>query len=116
MNYVNCFDVVSMVVDEATAQFTPIWKINNDDYRILQQYCRALDALASEFDGETFEVSINDDKTVSIMMECEDMTIKTRVHDYYELAQRAVSFGFSVSEDGDLVIEFVFPSVWEKAV
>lgn len=106
-----------MVVDEATAQFAPIWKINQEKYKILKQYCSVLDSLATEFYGESFEVDIDDIKmTISVKMECQDMTIESQVHKYYSLAQRAISFGFSCSENGNLVVEFVFPSVWDKSV
>lgn len=116
-SFVKCFDVVSMVVEEATSQFAPLWKVNNERYKILKQYCEVIDSLASEFDGESFEADIDDIKmTIGIKMECKDMTIKSQTHKYYSLAQRAVSFGFSAADNGNIVVEFVFPSVWDKAV
>lgn len=116
-SFVKCFDVVSMVVEEATSQLAPLWKLNKDKYDILKQYCLTLDALANEFEGESFDVEVDDIKmTISIKMECQDITIKSQTHKYYSLAQRAVSFSFSSSKNGNLVVEFVFPSVWDKAV
>ena len=116
-SFVKCFDAVTMVTDEATAQFAPMWRENKESKRILEQYCRAIDALSNEFGGESFDVEVDDIKmTITIRLECIDMTIKAQEHKYYELAQRAVSFGFSVSESGNLVVEFVFPSIWEKAL
>lgn len=117
MGFAKCFDVVSMVVDEATSQFAPIWKENEEKKEILEQYCEVIDSLSNEFDGESFEVDVDDIKmTISIKLECQDMTLRSKNHKYYELAQRAVSFGLSVSESGNLVVEFVFPSIWERAV
>lgn len=114
-SFVKCFDVVSMVVDEATSQFSPLWKLNREKYRILKQYCGVLDSLAEEFDGESFDVEIDDiAMTISITMECHDVTIESQNHKYYSLAQRAIAFGFSTSEDGLLCAKFVFPSVWDK--
>ena len=116
-SFAKCFDVVSMVVEEAATQFAPLWRINDERCKILKQYCGAIDSLAAEFDGESFEVDIDDIKmTIGIKMECKDMTIESQTHKYYSLAQRAVSFGFSASENGNLVAEFVFPSIWDKAV
>lgn len=116
MAFVNCFDAVSMVVDEATTQFAPLWKINKEKYRILQQYCGVLDSLAAEFDGEAFDVEVDDiEMTIAITLECMDLSIDSKNHKYYSLAQRAIEFGFSVSENGLLCVKFVFPSVWDHA-
>lgn len=114
---VKCFDAVSMVVEEATSQFAPIWKINNERYRILKQYCSAIDSIASEFEGKSFGVDIDDvKKTIKIDVECSDMTVDTKSHKYFSLAQRALSIGFRASDSGNLIVEFVFPTVWDRAV
>ena len=116
-SFVKCFDAVSTVVDEATSRFAPIWKENKESKRILAQSCGAIDSLSDEFGGESFEVDVDDIKmTITVRLECQDMTLGSQKHKYYDLAQRALSFGFSVSESGNLVIEFVFPSIWERAV
>lgn len=114
-SFVKCFDIVSMVVDETTSQFAPLWKINKEKYRILEQYCGALDSIAEEFDGESFDVEVDDiAMTITITMECQEIIIESQNHKYYSLAQRAIAFGFSVSEDGLLCAKFVFPSIWDK--
>lgn len=115
-SFVKCFDVVSMVVEEATERFSPSWRVNQKSYDILRQYCEVLDFLAKEFDGESFDVEVDEIKmTVAISMECHDMVIESQDHKYFSLAKRALSFGFSVSENGLLCMKFVFPSVWERA-
>ena len=74
-----------------------------------------IDSLAEEFGGESFDVTVDDiAMTITIVMECEDMTIKSKAHKFYSLAQRSKALGFSVSEDGNLNVKFVFPSVWKK--
>lgn len=116
-NSVKCFKAVSEVLEEATRQFSPLWEIDEEKYDILKQYCDAIDLLASEFDGESFEAEVdNIEMTISIRLECSDMTIKSKAHKYYDLTQRALSFGFSATKKGNLVVEFVFPSVWYKTV
>ena len=111
---VNCFDVVSMVVEEATSQFAPIFKLDNNRYKTLEQYCYVFDSLAEEFGGESFEIDIDDiAMTIAITMECEDITIVSPTHKFFSLAQRAKSIGFHVN-DGKLGIKLVFPSVWVK--
>ena len=115
MGFVKCFDVVSMVVEEASNQFSPLWEINKESLDILKQYCSVIDSLAEEFDGESFDVEIDDIKmTIGITLECSDITIEYSSHNFYKLAQRSNSVTFSVSEDGNLNVKFVFPSVWCK--
>ncbi len=117
MGFVSCFDVVTMVTDEATTQFSPYYRENQERKEILQQYCEAIDVLAKEFDGESFEVEVDDIKmTISIRMECPDMVIQGSDHPFYALAERALSIGFSHGEGDTVAVEFVFPSIWEKAV
>ena len=112
---VKCFDVVSMVVDEATTQFAPIWEPSNEKLKILKQYCGVIDSLAEEFGGVSFDVEVDDiAMTIAIQMECQDMTIESKHHRYYSLAQRAISFGFSTTDEGLLNAKFVFPSIWDK--
>lgn len=114
MSFVKCFDVVEMVVEEANKQFAPFWKMNEERYEILRQYCDAIDSLSSECDGESYEVEIDDvAMTVAITMDCDVMTVDQQNHKFTALAQRTVSIGFSVSEEGKLAIKFVFPSLWE---
>ncbi len=115
-NYIKCFDVVSMVVNEATSQFAPLCKINEEKYEILKQYCEVIDSLVVEFDGESLDVEIDDiEMTITIKIECQDIVIKSQNHNFYSLAQRAIEFGFSATEEGLLCAKFVFPSVWDRA-
>ena len=116
MSFVKCFDVVSMVVEEATKQFAPIWKLHEECNSILGQYCSVIDSLAEEFGGKSFDVAVDDiAMTITVVMECEDMVIESKTHKFYSLAQRTNTLGFSVSEDGNLNVKFVFPSVWTRA-
>lgn len=113
---VKCFDIVNMVVEEANEQFGKLWKVNEENYKILKQYCEAMDVLAKEHDGEAFDVEIDDiAMTITIGMECMDFVVQNKKSLYYELVKRAVSFGFSAAEDGNLLVRFTFPSIWEKA-
>ena len=116
MSFVKCFDVVSMVVDEATKQFAPLWKIHEERNSILGQYCAVIDSLAEEFGGKSFDVAVDDiSMEIAVIMECDDIVIESKTHKFYTLAQRTKSLGFSVSDDGGLNVKFVFPSVWVRA-
>lgn len=116
MNKITCFDVVSEIVSEANKRFEPIWKISAEKYDILKQYCEILDGVSSEFSGISFEVEVNEiTMEIGILIECEDeIVITDNTHVFYEITKRSVQHGFSVSEEGNLLVKFVFPSVWEK--
>lgn len=116
MSFVKCFDVVEMVIEEANKQFAPLWKLDKEKYRILEQYCQVIDDLSEEFDGVSYDVEVDDiSMTIAITLECQDISIQQQSHKYYSLAQRAITFGFSTSKDGNLNVKFVFPSVWKNA-
>ena len=115
-SFIKCFDVVSMVVNEATKQFDPLWEVDSQKYEILKQYCKAIDKLSDEFKGEYFDVEVDDiAMTISIKLGCQDMVIDSKNHIYYELIQRSILFGFSTTTEGLLSINFTFPSIWEKS-
>ncbi len=116
MDFVKCFDAVEMVVEEANKQFSPIWKMNEENYRVLERYCEVIDDLAAECGGESYEVEIDDiAMTVAITMECPDLIVKQHGGSFHALVSRAMSIKFSVSQEGNLLITFVFPSLWQRA-
>ena len=115
MAFVKCFDAVSMVCEEATRQFAPLFKLNKEDYSILEEYCKAIDMIAKESGGISYDVEVHDIKmTISVTLECECMIVSEKNHPFLALAERAISFEFSISENGRLNISYVFPPVWDK--
>lgn len=109
------FDVASMVLEEANQRFAPIWEPDKEKLDILKQYCEAIDTLIEEFDGESLDIEVDETQmTICVQLECEDITIETQRHRYYDLIQRSVSFGFSSTENDTVVLKLVFPSIWNK--
>lgn len=117
MGDVKCFDVVSMVVEEANERFGSLWKVDESKQDILCQYCDAIDEIADEFDGESYDVEVDEiTMSIKIILECGDMLIKDKNHVIYKLFDRSIRFGFSVSEEEHMLcVMFEFPSIWEKA-
>ena len=114
MGKVKCFDVVESVVEVANERFAPIFTLDEHKYDVLKNYCEAIDDLSDEFDGEYFEVDVDEDTMeVKISLECPDMTIESRDHVFWELAKRSVRMSFSTSGES-LRVSFVFPSIWKK--
>lgn len=115
---IKCFDVVNMVVEEGSNQFKPLWKVDQEKLDILHEYCDAIDGILKEFDGDSIDVDIDDIKmTICITVECEDLTIESKEHQFHQLVERAIGFGFEKSKEREaMCVKFVFPSVWDKAM
>lgn len=117
MAAIKCFDVVDMVIEEASRQFAPLFRENAERKGILKEYCAALDELAEDFNGESFEVSVDDiEMTISVKLECSDILIQSKEHPFYELVERSTRFNISHGDGDNLAVEFIFPSIWEKTV
>lgn len=113
--YICCVDLVSEVVEEANRQFSPIWKVNQECFNILKQYCSVIDSFIDEFHNVAYEVSVDEIyKTVSVTMDCLFVVTRSANHKFYELIKRSDEFSFSVSKEGNLSIKFVFPRLWDK--
>ena len=118
MSKIKCYDVVESVLDEATKRFYPLFIENKERKNILKQYCSAIDKVIDDVSGKSIEVEVDEIKmTISICIGCEEITVYPDDRLFYQLFKRALTIGFSVNEDdGLMVIEFVFPSIWEKAI
>ena len=115
MSLVSTYDIVDMVVEEASEQFGSRWAISKDKRKNLKTDCALIDRLVSEFDCESAEADIDDETmklTVSIV--CPDMVLEYgRTHPFFTLIQHAESFSFSAVGDS-LKVNFVFAGLWEK--
>lgn len=114
---IKCFDAVEALVAEANKQFAPIWKLDEENYEILEQYCDVIDELSAKSNGESYEVEIDDiTMTIAITMDCSDILINNKENNQLlTIAQHAVSISFSASDEGLLLVKFVFPSLWKRA-
>lgn len=115
---IDCFSVVDEVIQEATKQFAPLFKIRQFDYDVLKSYCEIIDTISDNAEGIAYDVEVNDitlDITISFI--CEDLTIENSQYIFYDLAEKAKELKFSTSDfedDSYLSVGFVFPSIWEK--
>lgn len=113
---IQCFDVASEVIEEATNRFKPIMKLNTENLDIFKQYCEIIDGYANEFDGESFDINVDKNTMeITVALRCRTFIIEAADHVFYELIKRTVRYSFSTDDDGDLIVKFVFPSLWERA-
>lgn len=111
------FEAEYLSDDEASAQFAPLFCGNKEAKTILHQYCDAIDMLAREFDGVTFEASVHDESTeVSVKFERPDIVIRTQTHRFDDLVERSNAVRFSHGEGDTAAVEFVFPGIWNRTV
>lgn len=114
-SFASCFDIVSIVVDEATNKFAPIWKPDDEKYNELRQYCDNLDKIANGVDCKSFDVEVDDvSMDITITIECSDIIVESSDFLSCDLITKSVRFVFSLSKRGLINISLVLPSIWEK--
>lgn len=114
-NIERCFNAVSKEVERADNMFFPLWEIDDERLDILREYCEAIDGFIPEFDGEFLDVNVNDDMGIEIKAAFQLISVGRMPHRFYDTANRAVSLRFSADNDCRVVVEFEFPSLWEKS-
>lgn len=113
---IKCYDVVSMVTDEATAQFGSLWKVNESRQNELQRNCELIDSLAQECGGVSYEVDVDDiTMEISVAMECDELVVKSKDSVFYELLGKIKGLKFG-STDENLCIKLTFGSIWDKVI
>ena len=116
-NKFKCFDILDMVIQEATERFKPIFNIDNDDYKVLKQYCEVIDRVIEIGSFESFEVNVDEiTMEISIIIERSDMILDNDdelSYLIYELFKRTNTVQV-LENDGLLGIEMVFPPIWKE--
>ena len=114
---IKCYDVVESVIEEATKRFIA-FKENQESKNILKQYCEVIDKIVEDIAGNSIEVEVDEIKmTISIIIGCDDLVVEPDNKLFYQLSERAISLSFySDEDDGSMVVEFEFPSIWERSI
>ena len=113
MSFVKCFDVVNMVLEEATEQFAPLWQQDSSRAEQLRRYCGIIDSVVDEFGGTCFEVEVDED-TMQIHLElvCQKVIFQENSKLLSVIRRSAVTR--IVRRNGnELGIHFVFSGVWQ---
>lgn len=112
---IKCFDIAELVLDEATERFAPLLQESAEKKQVFRQYCDAMDQLAAEFGGQSFEIEVDElSMAISVTMECGEITIYEKRHLLYQLAERAESVTFRHGEGDNVAVRLVFPPIWER--
>ena len=115
MSFIKVYDIVEMVIDEATEQFGNRWVVPKKNRVSLQADCTLIDRLVSEFNCESAEADIDDETLkIKVSIVCPDIVLEYgRTHPFFTLIQHTESFGFSAVEDS-IRVDFVFAGLWEN--
>lgn len=116
MGFAKCFDVVTMVTDEATEQFGILLREEQGKKDSLKSYCDIIDTLAERFGGVSFEVEVDDETTnITVSLVCEEFEIDSCSDKFYELVSAAKRIGFKAADNDMVQINFEFEGIWVRA-
>lgn len=113
---ISCYDIVSMVTEEATERFAPIWSVDETLREVLEKLCGAIDLLSDEFGGVAYECEVIDaTKEISVSLICPEIIVLDNNHRIYNVMKYANRFSVYNTEDNECVnICFEFPGIWEE--
>lgn len=108
---INCFDVVSMVIEDVKSECGN--KIDDEKLDILKEYCEALDTCVDRFEIESVDAEIEDnDNRIRMVLKMPDLTVEDKNDVIYQLIERSYVFNIKQANDGDLLVTLEFPSVF----
>lgn len=112
------YHIADFVLDEATQQFAPMFRLSQERLDIFKQYCSVLDRMVEEFNGSTLQVEVDDeDMSVHMTLELDEFTVDSSDRAVFtQLIEHAISVRFEHGDEDTLRMTLVFPSLWEKAV
>ena len=115
MSFVKTYDIVDMVVAEASDRFGSHWQVSEDKLNILKTDCTIIDRLVSDFDCESVEADIDEETMkIKVSITCPDMILEYgRTHPFFTLIKNTESFSF-YAEGDSLKVDFVFAGLWEN--
>lgn len=110
-----CLQSISEAVMDFNSKEGEKYIFDEGGYIKLRNFCDIIDAVADEFEADSFEVSIDKyTRRLCIRMECSDITLSYPIHPYFVLTEILESTGLSISSDRFLIVDLIFKSLWKK--
>lgn len=119
MGFVKCYDVVKMVTDEATKRFGTRYYVSDESERNLESKCKMIDNIAKRFDGESYEVNIDEETTdITISLICDEFEVEKSEEEFYELIEQAKQVLIKPCDPNStqIQLDFVFDGIWESII
>lgn len=111
---VKCYEASIDLIEEAGKIFKDrtIDREKLDSFKVL---CGYIDMVASEFNGITYDISVDEDTTdICVVLECEEITLEKRNAPLYDAMLRCKAVGFLCGENGynNVKVRFITDGVW----
>ena len=114
MSISKCSAAVSVAVEDVTARLSPHWVKNEEKYRGLALACKNIDSFMKDFDATKLIVEVSGEREIIISVETTLVSVCDKKHPFFSLTKNTTGFGFRVSDEGEIVTEFIFQSIWDR--
>lgn len=116
MSFAKCFDVVTMVTEEATKQFGSLLRVDKEKECSLKACCEIIDDIAKEHNGISYEVEVDRDTTdITISLSLGYFEMVDDVNNLYAIISRTKRLDIKFYDPDTLQIDFVFKGIWSRA-
>ncbi|MBP5462708.1 MAG: hypothetical protein J6Y20_11395 [Lachnospiraceae bacterium] len=117
MGFAKCYDVVSMVLEEASSRFGVLWEVDAEKQNVLKRCCEIIDSFVPEFDGIAFDVEVDEiTMDIRVSLICRDIIIENSSSAIYKVIGHTKRFAIKTADEEDAVqVDFVFAGIWNKA-
>lgn len=111
MKIFNCFDIVKIIIEEASNQFSPLFREDPFKLSRLKSQCDYIDKIANQYNGISCEVEIDSITTeISIILALDDKSLVLSSIILPQLAQSEIFF----DEEHSICLKFIVPGIWSK--
>ena len=112
MKYFNCFNIVKLVTDEASKQFSPLFSENSLKLSRLKSQCDYINKIANQYNGISCEIEID-----SITMEIRIMLTLADKHLTLSSINcpQPVKSEIYLNEKNLICLYFLVPGIWSKS-
>ena len=112
MRGLTCFDVVEMVMEDATVQFTPLTE-DVDRLAELKDLCERMDQLTAELQAESFGVEIDEVTTeIAMSISCEEFEMEKTSAILSSILKQVQEFQVRAKNPEQLCLEFRVKGIW----
>lgn len=116
---IKCFDVATLVTDEATDQFGSLVFEDPSKKARLKEFCESLDDVLLRFNGTSMNVSVDDETTeITISAVCDPFEVNDPKDKFHDMFRRSKRVTIQPDEDSDdmIQISFLMDGIWSRKV
>ena len=110
------FDIASAVIEAKQEELATTHTLNNQNLVIFQGYCRVIDDFIADGWGNKISVDVVTEKNLmKVDIQVMDFTYQPviRSTNYMDILERAIGVKFTPVDGEFILIEFLFPSLFD---